>query len=153
MGQQQLLIIILVTIVIGISMIVAVNTFESAAESANRDAVIIDMTTLASESQQYYINPTALGGGGRSFNGFRIEGKILPVMGIDTEREAAQNENGTFEIIDVEGQEFTIVGHPSECEGYQPGTIDENGLLSSYGVCSEENRIIATVGPNRIDFE
>lgn len=39
MGQQQLLLVILVTIIVGIATVVAINTFSSAADSANLDAV------------------------------------------------------------------------------------------------------------------
>ncbi len=69
MGQQQLLLVILVTVIVGIATVVAINTFSSASESANRDAVTNDMVAIAAASQAYYIKPTMLNGGGNSFNG------------------------------------------------------------------------------------
>ena len=39
---------------------------------ANRDALIADMTNLASLAQQYYRKPTVLGGGGNRFSGWFI---------------------------------------------------------------------------------
>jgi len=39
---------------------------------ANRDALIADMTNLASLAQQHYRKPTVLGGGGNSFGGWFI---------------------------------------------------------------------------------
>lgn len=152
MGQQQLLIVILVTIIIGIATLVAVNTFDAAAESANRDAIINDISSLASEGHQYYTNPVVLGGGGRAFDGFTIQGKIMPVTGIDAEGEVAQTENGTIEVRDASGQEFMIVAHPSQCEGYLPGAVDESGLLTDYGTCSEEDQILVRVQPGTVIF-
>ena len=48
MGQQQLLLVILVTIIVGIATVVAINTFGTAADNANIDAVRNDMTAIAS---------------------------------------------------------------------------------------------------------
>lgn len=152
MGQQQLLIVILVTIIIGIATIIAVNTFETAAESANRDAVIIDISSLAAEGQQFYVNPVPLGGGGRSFAGFTIQGKVMSATGINAAGDVAQTENGTIEVRDTDGQEFTIVAHPSRCAGYLPGTVDESGVLSDYGTCSEADQVLVRVQPGNVVF-
>ncbi|MDZ7806938.1 MAG: hypothetical protein U5K71_07465 [Gracilimonas sp.] len=53
MGQQQLLLVILVTIIVGIATVVAINTFGSAADSANLDAVRQDVATIAASAQGY----------------------------------------------------------------------------------------------------
>ncbi|MEX0639177.1 MAG: hypothetical protein WD094_01850, partial [Balneolaceae bacterium] len=68
MGQQQLLLVILVTIIVGIATVVAINTFGTAADSANLDAVRQDVAQIAAASQSFYMKPTMLGGGGRSFS-------------------------------------------------------------------------------------
>ncbi|MDZ7715010.1 MAG: hypothetical protein U5J95_02240 [Balneolaceae bacterium] len=47
MGQQQLLLVILVTIIVGIATVVAINTFSSASDSANVDAVRGDLLNIA----------------------------------------------------------------------------------------------------------
>ncbi len=69
MGQQQLLLIILGVIVVGIAVAVGIQMFSDNAISANRDAVSNDLVNLAARAQQYYRRPTALGGGGGSFTG------------------------------------------------------------------------------------
>lgn len=69
MGQQQLLLIILGVIVVGIAVAVGITMFQDNAVSANRDAVTNDLVNLSSRAQQYYRRPTALGGGGNSFVG------------------------------------------------------------------------------------
>jgi len=57
MGQQQLLLVILVTIIVGIATVVAINTFGSAADAANIDAVRNDVAAIASGAQGYYMKP------------------------------------------------------------------------------------------------
>ncbi len=69
MGQQQLLLVILVTIIVGIATVVALNIFGSSAEQANEDAVRQDLTSIAATAEGYHIKPALLGGGGNSFVG------------------------------------------------------------------------------------
>lgn len=68
MGQQQLLLIILGVIVVGIAVAVGITMFQDNAVSANRDAVINDLVNLASRAQQFYRRPYGLGGGQGTFN-------------------------------------------------------------------------------------
>lgn len=72
MGQQQLLLIVLGVIIVGIAVVVGINVFTASSIEANRDAVIADLTNIAAMAQQYYRKPTALGGGGNSFANFSI---------------------------------------------------------------------------------
>lgn len=67
MGQQQLLLIILGVIIVGIAVAVGITMFQDNAVSANRDAVTNDLVQLAAKAQQFYRKPQALGGGGNSF--------------------------------------------------------------------------------------
>jgi len=69
MGQQQLLLIVLGVIIVGIAVVVGINVFTASSVNANRDAVISDLTTIAAMAQQFYRKPVAMGGGGNAFNG------------------------------------------------------------------------------------
>ena len=153
MGQQQLLLVILVIIIVAIASVTAVSTFGSATDQANRDALTNDMVTLAGSAQDYYFRPETLSGGGRAFDGFVIEGKLLPVSGISSDGLYAETENGTLEVISAAGAFLSISGHPSSCDGYIPGTIDENGILSSPGTCNGEDQILASVESDDLIFE
>ncbi len=72
MGQQQLLLIVLGVIIVGIAVVVGINVFTASSLQANNNAVIADLTTIASMAQQYYRKPEAMGGGGNSFANFGI---------------------------------------------------------------------------------
>jgi len=67
MGQQQLLLIVLSVIIVGIAVVVGINMFNDQAASSNLDAVSADLVNLASRAQQHFRRPTAMGGGGGSF--------------------------------------------------------------------------------------
>ncbi len=68
MGQQQLLLIVLGVIIVGIAVVVGINVFTASSMNSNRDAVIADLTTLAAMAQQHYRKPAAMGGGQNSFS-------------------------------------------------------------------------------------
>ncbi|MCE1188554.1 MAG: hypothetical protein LWX56_05375 [Ignavibacteria bacterium] len=112
MGQQQLLLIVLGVIIVGIAIVVGINLFQASAVDANRNAVIADLNNLASMSQQYYKKPTSLGGGGNSFVGFAIPTGL------------GSNANGTY-TISTAGTATQIV--------FQ-GTGTENGDNGTSGV-------------------
>ena len=88
MGQQQLLLIVLAVIIIGIAVAVGINMFSATAASSYLDAVISDLFTLAGHAQQYYHKPISMGGGGDSFAGITIQDLTL----------RATNANGTYSI-------------------------------------------------------
>ena len=93
MGQQQLLLIILGVIVVGIAVAVGITMFTDNAVNANRDAVTNDLVNLAARAQQFYRRPTALGGGGNSFVGLSADGAGLRKL---TNR--GTNANGTYSV-------------------------------------------------------
>lgn len=94
MGQQQLLLIILGVIVVGIAVAVGITMFQDNAVSANRDAVTNDLVNLASRAQQFYRRPTALGGGGNTFTG--ITGDAAGLAKLTSK---ASNANGTYSVL------------------------------------------------------
>ncbi|MBS3945031.1 MAG: hypothetical protein KGZ42_05995 [Melioribacter sp.] len=101
MGQQQLLLIVLGVIIVGIAVVVGINVFTASSTQANRDAVIADMTNLASLAHQYYRKPQQLGGGGNSFIGWTVPSQLVTTG------------NGTY-AANPEAQQVTIVGTGNE---------------------------------------
>jgi len=136
MGQQQLLLVILVTIIVGIASVVAFNTFGSAADIANVDAVIIDVSQIAAATQGFYMKAAMFGGGSRSFDGLTFNGFAFPAAGITTDGLTAQNENGFYTIaVATDGDEFTLIACAASNDGYVPGTIDPDTRVLTPGIC------------------
>ena len=91
MGQQQLLLIILGTIIVGIAISVAVMMFNDQASATNRDQVVADLAHLGSLAQAYYRKPQILGGGGGSFTG-------LTLRTLTSNPTNPRNLNGTYTL-------------------------------------------------------
>jgi hypothetical protein len=96
MGQQQLLLIILGVIVVGLAVVVGITIFNDSAMSANRDAVTNDLLILASRAQQYYRRPIVLAGGNASFVNLTVAGGMKLLM--KTTGSSWTNANGTYTI-------------------------------------------------------
>ena len=67
MGQQQLLLIVLGVIVVGIAVVVGINLFNANAETSTQDSIVSQGTNIGALAQQYYKKPVSMGGGGNSF--------------------------------------------------------------------------------------
>ncbi|HET8866413.1 MAG TPA: hypothetical protein VFM80_12010 [Gracilimonas sp.] len=122
MGQQQLLLVILVTIIVGIATVVAINVFGTSAKSANEDMVRQDMLVISSASQGYFIKPAMMGGGANTFTDMDFNDFNFPAEGINEAGDVAWNMNGTYIIDTSVGTSYTITGHPASCDGYTEGT-------------------------------
>lgn len=76
MGQQQLLLIIVGVIIVGTAIAVALNQFIIGAESANREAIVNDISSIVGDAQGYFTRPTAIGGGNGSFTGYSLPDRL-----------------------------------------------------------------------------
>lgn len=155
MGQQQLLLVILVTVIVGIATVVAINTFSSASKAANRDAVTNDVVAIAASGQSYYIKPAMLNGGGNSFEGIGFDDLAFAGTYLAAEPLNAINVNGYFVISGADANGFTVTAHPASCDGYAGATtVDVSGNVTAItaAACAEDEQIEATVGPNSITW-
>jgi Tfp pilus assembly protein PilE len=84
MGQQQLLLIVLGAIIVGLGVVIGLSLFRNYAIDTKRNNVMNDCVNLAAIAQQYYMRPATLGGGEMSFVNW-----IIPP-------ELKTNQNGTF---------------------------------------------------------
>jgi hypothetical protein len=75
-GQQQLLLILLGILVVGVAIFVGINLFRANAIETKRANVTNELVNLASLAQQYYMKPKALGGGARTFTGWVVPDEL-----------------------------------------------------------------------------
>jgi Tfp pilus assembly protein PilE len=87
MGQQQLLLIVLGVIIVGIAIVVGINLFNANSISSNRDAIVSDLNNLAAMAHEYYSKPTAMGGGSSSYVNFTMPTGL------------SSNANGAYTIL------------------------------------------------------
>lgn len=100
MGTQQLLLLILGVIIVGIMIAVAIVMFHDNAVNSNRDALTNDLMEFASRAQKYYHQIPSIGGGGGSFANITL-GRLTNDV---------KNENGSYSIISVAAQEIVLAG-------------------------------------------
>ena len=111
MGQQQLLLIVLGVIIVGIAVVVGINLFNANAEEAAKDGVVSDATNLGAMAQQHYKKPAAMGGGANAFDA--SNGGVvwaIPAQLVTTA-------NGSYAAA-VAAQSVTITGTPPPASGY-----------------------------------
>jgi uncharacterized protein (UPF0333 family) len=116
MGQQQLLLLVLAVIIVGIAIVVGITMFRAQSASSNLDAVTNDLMDLASRAQQFYIRPVSMGGGGGVFN---AAGNTISIDNLTT---SPINDNGTYALGTINVSDVEITG-----EGKQDG--DNDGTL------------------------
>jgi Tfp pilus assembly protein PilE len=104
MGQQQLLLIILGVIIVGIAVAVGITMFQDNAISANKDAVVNDLVQLAAKAQQHYRKPTSLGGGGNSYAGIDSAGSLVSAA-------FHHNDNGIYRVTTTGTTSIVITGY------------------------------------------
>jgi len=104
MGQQQLLLIVLGTIIVGIAIVVGINMFSSGAVNAERDALIHDVNNIAALAGAYWRKPASLGGGERDW---QTPAATLNEFGADS-----TNANGAFvwTALSPDSAEVTATG-------------------------------------------
>lgn len=72
MGQQQLLLIVLGVIIVGIAIAVGITMFRSDSQSSNRDRLESDLERLGALAQEYYKTPANMAGGAGDFKNFAL---------------------------------------------------------------------------------
>jgi len=100
-GQQQLLLLVLGVIIVGIAIILGIFLFQQNAVENKRDAVINEGLSIAANAQTYYAKPSLLGGGNKSFVGWEIPSQML------------NSPNGSFSAIIISDQ-VKIIGTGNE---------------------------------------
>lgn len=77
MGQQQLLIIVLSVILVGLATYGGLRMYEMYNQGSNRDQLIANTYALVGFAESYAKRPISQGGGGGSFKGLKLTSRIL----------------------------------------------------------------------------
>ena len=122
MGQQQLLLIILGVIIVGIAIAVGLQLFQSGSVGANQDAIINDVMNIAAHADQFRIRPVAMGGGGGTFDGG--EGYTIPQRLMETGNGRVTAQNAGAETFSVTMESVTYPGSTVQLT-YFPNASDD----------------------------
>lgn len=72
MGQQQLLLIVLGVIIVGVAVVLAIVLFRQNSIEVKRDLLVNESLNLANMALEYSKKPTMLGGGSNDFTNWKI---------------------------------------------------------------------------------
>ena len=122
MGQQQLLLIVLGTIIVGVAVVVGINMFTTGAVNAERDALLQDVNNIASSAASYWRKPAALGGGARDFTG---------VTSVVTFGADSSNANGAFTMTVTAPDQFTLTATGANEGVVVVAFITQQGVLGT----------------------
>ena len=100
MGVNQLLVVILGALLVGIAIYVGISMFSANTVETTRNAIIIDLGAFAARANAYYGKSAAQAGGGKSFNGITL-GQVFPMK---------ENLNARYFIEAVQDDQCTITG-------------------------------------------
>lgn len=118
MGTQQLLLIIIGVVIVGVAIVVGITLSTALSITSNRDSMIADLEDLAATAYQYRIRPPTINGGGGSYVGFAI-----PTM-------LQSTENGTFAVTSAAANQITLTGTSRMWTGSVAGTFGSDGKIS-----------------------
>lgn len=113
MGQQQLLLIVLGVIIVGVAVVLGIQYFAVGAEEAAKDELVAHSLTIGANAQQWFKKPVAMGGGGNTFVGFTANawtGKMAVKL--------ASTTNGTYVPSGEGAASITITATPLAALGY-----------------------------------
>ncbi len=102
MGQQQLLLIVMAIIIVGIAIAVSIQLFRANAIDSKRDILIEETTSIGLMALQYFKKPAEIGGGSQSFIGWTIPSQMVTTA------------NGNFTTSMVAADQVIITGMGTE---------------------------------------
>ena len=107
MGQQQLLLLVLGIVIVGLAVVVGIQAFGENQKKANQDAMVNDGIRIASDAQAWTLKPKAFGGGNNS--PANVDFADLGYTVDPSTPKTYPNVNGVYTISD-DGASISIVG-------------------------------------------
>ena len=120
MGQQQILLVIVGVIIVGLAIAIGISLFGAQSVSSNRDAMINDLNHLAMVAYQFRISLRSMGGGEGDYSTF-----VIPVQ-------MKNNNNGLYSVTDAQVSSLTIKAISiNEASNTITVTIDSFGKIGN----------------------
>ena len=111
MGTQQILLIVLSVIIVGVAVAVGIQMFNTQAMNSNRQAVIGDLQTYGTQIMQYHRTPSSQGGGGNNLtSAYTVEklGQFLGWSAAEITAVLQDTDTGTYDMTPAIGSVVMI---------------------------------------------
>lgn len=103
MGHQQKLLYVSGIIAVTVAILAGLQKFRSESSDAEIRHLKLDLLTIAAKAQAYYHKSASLQGGNNSFSGLTAD-----AAGLKRLLASAENQNGTFSILQVAPQQILL---------------------------------------------
>ena len=103
MGQQQLLLLVLGIVIVGLAVVVGIQAFGENQKKANSDALVNDAVRIASDAQAWVLKPNAFGGGDGDFTNVTFD-----ALGYSATGGVYTNLNGKYNLTVDSATQITI---------------------------------------------
>ncbi len=134
MGTQQILLIVLSVIIVGVAIAVGISMFNSQAYNANKTAIASDAQAFAAQVLHYWKTPESQGGAGGNGDNMTPE-NVRDYLGLTGEN--AKNENGTYEITAADSVTVVITGLGTAIRNDMRPKIETTVTLADDGVTAQ----------------
>lgn len=129
MGQQQLLLLVLGIVIVGLAVVAGIQAFSENQVKANADAMVNDALRIASDAQAWRLKPAAFGGGAGNVSTAPWTGLTFSQLGYVSQAGSGSGDpaiynsvNGNF-TLGISGTELTVTGDSD----YNTVTVVVNG--------------------------
>ena len=142
MGQQQLLLLVLATVIVGLATVAGIQAFEQGSKRANQDALTQTAVKIASDAQANLQEPEALGGAGADVVPDDLESGEMPSLsslGYKTDDTSNQSHTGGTGIYHTTDGECSM------------STNDSSNPVVTIKCASEDSKV--TVEVNGLDSD
>ena len=148
MGTQQILLVVLSVIIVGVAVAVGITMFGTQAENSNRTAILGDLQNFGSSAMGFYKTPTGMGGGGSAtgpgFGTSLSNAKITVGMYIGFLAAGTYtNDNGTYTLGWTNKDVITIAG-----VGTEKGQVVANFVKATLTITATAASPLVTVIDN-----
>ncbi len=111
MGQQQLILLVLGIVIVGLAVTVGIQAFSENSKKANMDALVDDTIDFATTAQTWMLKPSIYGGGNNSCRTTCDWSSVtLSHLGYAESGGAYTNVNGSFIVDGSAGTQLVITG-------------------------------------------
>jgi len=125
MGIQQIILIVLAVVLVGIAIVIGINHFMGQEIQENKDGITLGLMRIANDAHQFKIRPLMMGGGGGAYdNSAGSSGYVIPSS-------MTTDGYGTYILASVSAKSCVIVGTSSVDGSYSARcAVDDQGNTS-----------------------
>jgi hypothetical protein len=118
---QQLLLVIVCVVILGVAVIVGFSLFSASAVASNRDSIVSDLSDIAGNAYRFYGRLRVMGGGQGDYSTYSIP------------RLFAANDNATYSIKEVSADSVKFLAvSASDPSNTVAVTLNGNGKLANW---------------------